>query len=146
MIRRPPRSTRTDTLFPYTTLFRSKFYEVILNCNDVLTNFKVMREDNKLAPEEYDQRYSDVMAVRSWVYLQLGIHFGRVPYVTDPLEHADDVLDESQYPMMEFEQLLLQLIADMEAIPYKGPYGADQALMLSVAVSPRERSFIKKQA
>src|SRR3546814_2990970 len=25
MIRRPPRSTRTDTLFPYTTLFRSQF-------------------------------------------------------------------------------------------------------------------------
>src|SRR3546814_2605460 len=27
MIRRPPRSTRTDTLFPYTTLFRSLFFE-----------------------------------------------------------------------------------------------------------------------
>src|SRR3546814_15451984 len=26
MIRRPPRSTRTDTLFPYTTLFRSQFH------------------------------------------------------------------------------------------------------------------------
>src|SRR3546814_9386054 len=26
MIRRPPRSTRTDTLFPYTTLFRSPAY------------------------------------------------------------------------------------------------------------------------
>src|SRR3546814_18074278 len=26
MIRRPPRSTRTDTLFPYTTLFRSSDY------------------------------------------------------------------------------------------------------------------------
>src|SRR3546814_8109168 len=26
MIRRPPRSTRTDTLFPYTTLFRSDLY------------------------------------------------------------------------------------------------------------------------
>src|SRR3546814_4038629 len=26
MIRRPPRSTRTDTLFPYTTLFRSRFF------------------------------------------------------------------------------------------------------------------------
>src|SRR3546814_19072305 len=25
MIRRPPRSTRTDTLFPYTTLFRSSW-------------------------------------------------------------------------------------------------------------------------
>src|SRR3546814_18484625 len=27
MIRRPPRSTRTDTLFPYTTLFRSRVRE-----------------------------------------------------------------------------------------------------------------------
>src|SRR3546814_2645072 len=27
MIRRPPRSTRTDTLFPYTTLFRSRFLD-----------------------------------------------------------------------------------------------------------------------
>src|SRR3546814_2615296 len=31
MIRRPPRSTRTDTLFPYTTLFRSLFIEAIQN-------------------------------------------------------------------------------------------------------------------
>src|SRR3546814_1780538 len=30
MIRRPPRSTRTDTLFPYTTLFRSAQFAVIL--------------------------------------------------------------------------------------------------------------------
>src|SRR3546814_5607749 len=28
MIRRPPRSTRTDTLFPYTTLFRSMRFAV----------------------------------------------------------------------------------------------------------------------
>src|SRR3546814_9222693 len=27
MIRRPPRSTRTDTLFPYTTLFRSSSHD-----------------------------------------------------------------------------------------------------------------------
>src|SRR3546814_2000260 len=27
MLRRPPRSTRTDTLFPYTTLFRSDFVD-----------------------------------------------------------------------------------------------------------------------
>src|SRR3546814_1457647 len=30
MIRRPPRSTRTDTLFPYTTLFRSDYYQIVL--------------------------------------------------------------------------------------------------------------------
>src|SRR3546814_15405648 len=29
MIRRPPRSTRTDTLFPYTTLFRSAMISIL---------------------------------------------------------------------------------------------------------------------
>src|SRR3546814_12331889 len=29
MIRRPPRSTRTDSLFPYTTLFRSRLHKVL---------------------------------------------------------------------------------------------------------------------
>src|SRR3546814_11838841 len=29
MLRRPPRSTRTDTLFPYTTLFRSPWHVLV---------------------------------------------------------------------------------------------------------------------
>src|SRR3546814_20469712 len=35
LIRRPPRSTRTDTLFPYTTLFRSRVFAnaVLLGIN-----------------------------------------------------------------------------------------------------------------
>src|SRR3546814_1099880 len=33
MIRRPPRSTRTDTLFPYTTLFRSILSVKLLSLN-----------------------------------------------------------------------------------------------------------------
>src|SRR3546814_18627918 len=32
MIRRPPRSTRTDTLFPYTTLFRSLSTTLVIPC------------------------------------------------------------------------------------------------------------------
>src|SRR3546814_2533381 len=38
MIRRPPRSTRTDTLFPYTTLFRSSE-----NGKEVVVGTAVMR-------------------------------------------------------------------------------------------------------
>src|SRR3546814_7913347 len=30
MVRRPPRSTRTDTLFPYTTLFRSQDVDIVV--------------------------------------------------------------------------------------------------------------------
>src|SRR3546814_2909702 len=33
MIRRPPRSTRTDTLFPYTTLFRSYISDGLAECH-----------------------------------------------------------------------------------------------------------------
>src|SRR3546814_14148088 len=39
MIRRPPRSTRTDTLFPYTTLFRSLDF----GKRDVLVVFDIRR-------------------------------------------------------------------------------------------------------
>src|SRR3546814_18871029 len=35
MIRRPPRSTRTDTLFPYTTLFRSQGSGDIINISSL---------------------------------------------------------------------------------------------------------------
>src|SRR3546814_6904486 len=38
MIRRPPRSTRTDTLFPYTTLFRSFGFGIIRARSTVLRN------------------------------------------------------------------------------------------------------------
>src|SRR3546814_19960498 len=37
MIRRPPRSTRTDTLFPYTTLFRS-FGDELWRVRDIQFN------------------------------------------------------------------------------------------------------------
>src|SRR3546814_18672302 len=48
MIRRPPRSTRTDTLFPYTTLFRSiaLLREAAL---DVGGGFVVVLDDQDLA-------------------------------------------------------------------------------------------------
>src|SRR3546814_9419759 len=35
MIRRPPRSTRTDTLFPYTTLFRSPMLSQLVDILDL---------------------------------------------------------------------------------------------------------------
>src|SRR3546814_5612727 len=41
MVRRPPRSTRTDTLFPYTTLFRSLGVAPVLS--DTMSAFVVLR-------------------------------------------------------------------------------------------------------
>src|SRR3546814_14357483 len=44
MIRRPPRSTRTDTLFPYTTLFRSTILgagsEAVVTLTDTISEHR----------------------------------------------------------------------------------------------------------
>src|SRR3546814_1619283 len=51
MIRRPPRSTRTDTLFPYTTLFRSnKLCLAGVSALALLTSTPVLAQD--LAPAD----------------------------------------------------------------------------------------------
>src|SRR3546814_7963509 len=44
MIRRPPRSTRTDTLFPYTTLFRSCILDAATGPTDAITFVKQIRD------------------------------------------------------------------------------------------------------
>src|SRR3546814_15369512 len=52
MIRRPPRSTRTDTLFPYTTLFRSAHgipQEAERGSGEELVHDQGMREVSRLA-------------------------------------------------------------------------------------------------
>src|SRR3546814_12189094 len=56
MIRRPPRSTRTDTLFPYTTLFRSEVnvapHEVFSReGDDLLATLEVSMPDAILGTE-----------------------------------------------------------------------------------------------
>src|SRR3546814_17569043 len=43
MLRRPPRSTRTDTLFPYTTLFRSLLAAVVAVGGDVVAQVGLAR-------------------------------------------------------------------------------------------------------
>src|SRR3546814_5074707 len=65
MIRRPPRSTRTDTLFPYTTLFRSikavdqalrrgvgeQFRKALLHCLGDMRDDHALRRNDGVAGE-----------------------------------------------------------------------------------------------
>src|SRR3546814_11920666 len=46
MIRRPPRSTRTDTLFPYTTLFRSR---MVRECDEAGVQLFVVKQNRRNA-------------------------------------------------------------------------------------------------
>src|SRR3546814_7405879 len=49
MIRRPPRSTRTDTLFPYTTLFRSGNFAVMQGNGAQQLHVEMTHPENPLA-------------------------------------------------------------------------------------------------
>src|SRR3546814_7615161 len=53
MIRRPPRSTRTDTLFPYTTLFRSSGVRPLVLDGQELTLISVALDGRPLGPGDY---------------------------------------------------------------------------------------------
>src|SRR3546814_11326774 len=61
MIRRPPRSTRTDTLFPYTTLFRSEFAE------EVMTRLDSTEYGDGYMPADSFGRLVDVCTEDWWV-------------------------------------------------------------------------------
>jgi starch-binding outer membrane protein, SusD/RagB family len=96
-------------------------FELILNCNDVMKNFNIMLSSNRINQANYGIRYSEVATVRSWAYLQLGIHYGSVPYVTDPLANIEDIDDASKYPLITFDQLLDKLIAEVSNLPVLNP-------------------------
>jgi starch-binding outer membrane protein, SusD/RagB family len=121
------------------------FYEVILNCNDVLSNLDIMLQDKKLKVQDYNMRYSDVAALRTWLYLQLGIHFGRVPYITSPLSSTADLDGLANMPRMEFNKLIDTLTTTMEALPYQVPYAASASLITTVDGYTTNKFFINKQ-
>jgi hypothetical protein len=121
------------------------FYELIINCNDVLKNFNIMRRDNKLKELEYQQRYADVGSLRSFLYLQLGIHYGKVPYVTDALETLDAIKDQSKFPQLEFTVLLDSLLSFTEALDFKDPYPTGTTLNITVDGYQTQRFFINKK-
>jgi hypothetical protein len=98
------------------------FYQIILNCNDVLYNMNIMLAQNRISVADYNYRYSDIGCLRSWLYLQLGIHFGNIPYVTDPLANINDLKDQSKFPRVDLETLLAKLISFTVALPWHEPY------------------------
>src|SRR3546814_15064968 len=80
MIRRPPRSTRTDTLFPYTTLFRSgrnclgiglgNQCGVNASCAYLAGDFRVRRDDRRKCSrsEEHTSELQSLMRISYAVF------------------------------------------------------------------------------
>src|SRR3546814_8675623 len=106
MIRRPPRSTRTDTLFPYTTLFRSREAKPSDRCNPLRNRFAEQdpggNPDGKSclgAQAGFGRRCPDISARglsepavqgRSHPHPSLAVAYERpAEHVAGPREHGD---------------------------------------------------------
>src|SRR3546814_8579002 len=102
MIRRPPRSTRTDTLFPYTTLFRSKVLDmrktaVFLLCLMVVPGFAHAAVDcsSTTVPQAAPLRPTVIAPVSSELAAsayQLGTQVSVLSQAYDESQSADQVL------------------------------------------------------
>src|SRR3546814_6273521 len=94
MIRRPPRSTRTDTLFPYTTLFRSSR----MNVGQVLEvhlGWAAKGVGHRIADMLRDERTAQVKNVRAYL--------DKVYNTTGTGEQVDTLTDDE---VMELAQNL----------------------------------------
>src|SRR3546814_2151678 len=102
MIRRPPRSTPTDTLFPYTTLFRSHRYSpkmgffcctargIADNRNRMLRQYELVERVKR-----YDPEADEAMINRAYVF-SVQKHGSQKrasgdPYFSHPIEVAGKI-------------------------------------------------------
>ena len=86
------------------------YYAVIQNCN-----YYISKADTNLAfrgEKVFIREYAAVKAYRAWTYLQLAIHYGKVPFFTKPLLTELEA-DPSLYPKYDVKQICDYFIKDL---------------------------------
>jgi starch-binding outer membrane protein, SusD/RagB family len=123
-----------------------KFYSLINDCNDAMVNFNQMLVDLKLSKEAYNQRYTDITAVRTWLFLQLVIQYGEVPYITSPIDQVDDLqkLKNGEFPVLKIEPMVDSLVKCMENLPYLNLY-TDESMITFIDGFNTKIMFIDKE-
>lgn len=95
---------------PY--LSATEYYSIINNCNyyiqNVDTSIMVGGKDVMLI------EYVAVKGIRAWTYLQLGLNYGKVPYITEPILKLEDV--NKDYEVLDFYDLAKELIEDLDQV------------------------------
>lgn len=127
------------------------FFSLINSCNDAISNFEIMLENNRISREQFIVRYSDVVAIRSWTYLQVSLHFadtekGGVPYITKPLNDIESLNPESlaQFPYLDLPTMIDSLLNAMETIPFKDLTN-DEGLITTIDGYNTRLMYIDKQ-
>ncbi|WP_294546516.1 hypothetical protein [uncultured Bacteroides sp.] len=123
----------------------TNYYAVIQNCNDMLAGFDEMLANNRMTQDEYAERYSDVAAIRCWTYLQVGMYFGKVVYVTTPVVSVEDAQKLEHMPKIGLDELLPLLIECMENLPTLEDYKNSALVQYKLDTYDLKRFFINKR-
>src|SRR3546814_16003972 len=100
MIRRQPKTNITDTLLPYTTLFRSKRRDISDDEIVARTLYTMVNEGAKILEEDIAQRASDINVV--WLY-----GYGWPRHKGGPMFWADQIgLARSEEHTSELQSLM----------------------------------------
>src|SRR3546814_14032563 len=118
MIRRPPRSTRTDTLFPYTTLFRSTPSQLHI---ELLIQRSVARTDFSPRANERPKKQAEL----------LGAAGSRTPTKC----WLGMLQSESRYPKQRLQQIRSHLIKTFITL-YPSPRSSTHNVQPPVYHSP----------
>ncbi|WP_299669136.1 RagB/SusD family nutrient uptake outer membrane protein [uncultured Polaribacter sp.] len=84
-------------------------FSIINNCNFALAGIDTEAYDNLLLDD-----YASILRIRTWSQMQILINYGKLPYITDPIQNEDDLT--KKYPLLSFEQGIDQLIENLQAV------------------------------
>jgi hypothetical protein len=86
------------------------YYAVINNCNYFLANADTAIR-NSLNERIFRKEYAAVKAFRAWTYLQLVLNYGRVPFVTNPIQTKDEA--EAEYEYKDIKGICEYMLEDL---------------------------------
>src|SRR3546814_12831025 len=102
MIRRPPRSTLTDTLFPYTTLFRSIYVAIGQKASSIANVVRKLEENGAMAYTTVVAASASEAAALQYIAPYSGCSMGE--YFRDKGEDALIIYDDLSKQAVAYRQ------------------------------------------
>ena len=94
----------------------SDYYAIINNCNYFIAHADTALRSNR-NEFIFMKEYAAVKAIRAWVYLQLVLNYGRVPFVTQPLLSKEEAEDAETGTAADLQAVCSYFINDLATIP-----------------------------
>ncbi len=94
----------------------TNLFSIVNNCNYALQRMDTVAYDNALLPY-----YASMLRIRTWAQMQIMTNYGKLPYMTEPVESTEDL--EDKFPVLTIAQGVDSLVNNL--LPYIDVEDAD---------------------